>query len=532
MSIIPLGLYGAARPKPVQLLNFRSASFEPQPATSPEVYPVSLGPEHPNRQVILMVTWTSAGNDNLAVPSIDGMPFDVGAEWSQNSGYGGSRVYRLDYPTGDNVSILIEGSSYSRMNTAISVWVTYEDLAVHTLFSGAPTTLPASIYLPAGVPYIYGIGANQLDSPVVSGADITHIASTVGVQRGRTIVEGVSTGTVALSVSGIGTPGQAKQSFVAYAQVPNIAPGTPVFDSFDRPNATWGLGFADSGHLWQQIGTSMVGIIDGLAYRVANPNAFAVVDYGQVDMHVSLTATVLGAYFAGPVARVSDASNFYYLDTFNNGTTARARKIQGGVEVGITGSSIFTGTVNGDRLGISCKEVSGGTEVKIYRNGAVLQTLLDTDPARPMGTRAGIRPYNQVGIRMDDFYVGTPQPFNPISFVLLDHGTRTNNPPADSFSWQSDGTTQAKIWLRQGVWAEGNTMLTNDGQEWGDIWPIISSWDRLYGSIQIGAGGPILPLRITKLQGAVGKLSEIWFDSITASHSSGTPCTFTLWKNT
>ena len=46
--------------------------------------------------------------------------------------------------------------------------------------------------------------------------------------------------------------------------------------------------------------------------------------------------------------------------------------------------------------------------MKLIVNGATLQTTLVTDPLRPMGTWAGIQPFNNGNIRLDDFRIEAP----------------------------------------------------------------------------------------------------------------------------
>ena len=180
-----------------------------------------------------------------------------------------------------------------------------------------------------------------------------------------------------------------------------------VTDSFNRANSTTGLGSTDTGQPWVQLGTGIVGIDNNQAYA-ATSFAFAVVDYGSPNMRVSIKQAVPGDYFSGICARnAADGSSGYQIDTGSgSGSTAKVwSKNTAGVDTPITSGYPITA---GDTLTLSCKDVSGGTEVKLIVNGATLQTVLVTDPLRPMGTWAGIRPYNNGNIRLDDFRIEAP----------------------------------------------------------------------------------------------------------------------------
>ena len=58
---------------------------------------------------------------------------------------------------------------------------------------------------------------------------------------------------------------------------------------------------------------------------------------------------------------------------------------------------------------MSYKEVAGGTEIKMYKNGTLTTTTTDNAAVRPMGTKAGIKPWNNVNIRLDDFSIRVPE---------------------------------------------------------------------------------------------------------------------------
>ena len=183
------------------------------------------------------------------------------------------------------------------------------------------------------------------------------------------------------------------------------APG--ITDSFNRANNATSLGVTDTGETWEQIGTGIVGVTGNTAYR-ATSNGFAVVDFGRADMHVSVKIVTASDFFAGCQARVVDANNFYGVDTGSGGgVTAKAVRFIGGAQANVVGVATYT-IAPGDTVGISCKEEGGSTRVKLFVNGAVRGSALDSTAGRPMGTKAGIRPNNNASTRLDDFSVVAP----------------------------------------------------------------------------------------------------------------------------
>ena len=182
-----------------------------------------------------------------------------------------------------------------------------------------------------------------------------------------------------------------------------------ITDSFNRADSTSGLGQTDTGQTWEQIGTGIVGIIGGAAYR-ASSNAVAVVDFGQADMWVTHKVVVLGDYFAGHLARYVDANNNYSLETSSAGGTGNVKvtRVVGGTQNAVDGVGIPS-IAPGDTIGVSYKEVAGGTEIKMYKNGTLTMTATDNTAGRPMGTKAGIKPYNNANIRLDDFSIQAPE---------------------------------------------------------------------------------------------------------------------------
>ena len=182
-----------------------------------------------------------------------------------------------------------------------------------------------------------------------------------------------------------------------------------ITDSFNRADSTSGLGQTDTGQTWEQTGTGIVGVIGGAAYR-ASSNALAVVDFGQADMWVTHRVVVLGDYFAGHLARYVDGDNHYSLDMSSAGGTGNVKvsRVIGGSSVAVSGA-VIPSVAPGDTIGVSYKEVAGGTEIKMYKNGTLITTTTDNAAVRPMGTKAGIKPYNNVNIRLDDFSIRVPE---------------------------------------------------------------------------------------------------------------------------
>lgn len=190
----------------------------------------------------------------------------------------------------------------------------------------------------------------------------------------------------------------------------NIRPTIPAgvtlaHDDFNRPNSTSGLGVAPTGQAWTQHGTGIVGIIDGHAYRASNL-AFASLDVGAVDMKVTSTVAVSGAYFAGPLARISpDGQFFYFIEPSTGGF--RLKRFIEGAETLVPGSTYVPVPTAPYTLSIVCRDEpgEGATTVEMWVNGELRQTISDSLPERPMGTRAGLRPFNNANIRIDDFLV-------------------------------------------------------------------------------------------------------------------------------
>ena len=78
-----------------------------------------------------------------------------------------------------------------------------------------------------------------------------------------------------------------------------------------------------------------------------------------------------------------------------------------GSAVSVEGATIPS-IANGDTVGVSYKEVGGSTQIKMYKNGVLVNTATHSAAGRPMGTKAGLRPWNNATIRLDDFSVVAP----------------------------------------------------------------------------------------------------------------------------
>ena len=189
-----------------------------------------------------------------------------------------------------------------------------------------------------------------------------------------------------------------------------------ITDSFNRADSATSLGNTDTGQTWQQVGTGIVGIIGGTAYRATN-YAIAVVDFGQADMMVSHKLITLGDYFCGHLARYVDANNYYELQgsSAGGGLEYKVARIIGGAQTIVAGASIPAPTASGDVLAVSYKEEGGGTKIRCYKNGILVGESktagvpsVDTTAGRPMGTKAGLKPYNNGNIRLDDFRIEGP----------------------------------------------------------------------------------------------------------------------------
>ena len=199
--------------------------------------------------------------------------------------------------------------------------------------------------------------------------------------------------------------------------VTTLAASVPaITDSFNRADSTTGLGTTDTGQTWEQIGTGILGIIGGTAYRVTS-NASAVVDFGQADMMVSHKIITLGDYFCGHLARYVDANNCYALQGSGSGgvLSYKVARTLGGETTIVDGATIPAPIASGDVLAVSYKEEGGGTKIRCYKNGVLVGESstagvpsVDTTAGRPMGTKAGLTPYNNGNIRLDDFRIEVP----------------------------------------------------------------------------------------------------------------------------
>lgn len=251
-----------------------------------------------------------------------------------------------------------------------------------------------------------GVTYNQNSNPAWSWTGLPTVDHYVGLNESVARLApttGVTIPNVSATVtSGIGGKwlGIAAASYIPMS----IPPGVLVYDRFNRVESS-GLGTSDSGHLWSQLGTGLIGIAPGgaAAKLVASTDAFAVVECGAPDMSVSLKATVRGPYYAGPVARVVDAQNYYAIRTYTNGAYMQTVRFINGVEYVFPHIDAIS---NGDVLRIDCFESGESTVINTYRNGNLVRSKTDSEPGRPNGTKAGIRLLDgSTNIRLDNFEV-------------------------------------------------------------------------------------------------------------------------------
>lgn len=378
---------------------------EPSAATIVELYPIggsqwraysdSLHAEPIVAIVATEPTFTDlsgTADDRYVIPSQAGVTYRVGSTITAAGTY---------TPTaGATVTITAEASSgytltgttswswtYSTATTNTAPSLTLGTATINDLTVSQPFTTADSDGDPVTVTVDWGDGTT---GTVTSPA--THTYATSGEKS-------------ATFTPNDGTTNGAVRQATYNTQAP--AGAGVVTDSFNRANSTTGLGSTDTGQPWVQLGTGIVGIDNNQAYAATNL-AFAVVDYGAPNMRASIKQAVPGDYFSGIHARTAaDGSSGYRIDTGSgSGSVAKVwSKNTAGVDTLITNGYPITA---GDTLTLSCKEVSGGTEVKLIVNGATLQTALDTGPLRPMGTWAGIQPYNNGNIRLDDFRIEAP----------------------------------------------------------------------------------------------------------------------------
>ena len=207
--------------------------------------------------------------------------------------------------------------------------------------------------------------------------------------------------------------GNASAWSTAATETTDAAPAA-ITDSFDRADSTTTLGTTDTGETWKVV-SGVWGIDTNRAYRVSGEIAnrpTAYVEWGSAEMAVSakFTGTTGTQYFAC-VARWVDVQNCYQIVLGISSSNAKelllSRRIAG------TTANLFAmkAWAAGDVLGASFAEEAGGTRVNFYKNGALIDTTLDSTAGRPMGTKAGLMHLLTSGtgdMRADDFAVVAP----------------------------------------------------------------------------------------------------------------------------
>jgi hypothetical protein len=139
---------------------------------------------------------------------------------------------------------------------------------------------------------------------------------------------------------------------------------TNVTDSFNRADSAVSLGTADSGQTWTAL-TGTWGISSNKAYLVTHVNQdTAYIDNALSDCAVQVTFNPVAANNSRLVFRLTDASNFHFVQS-EGGSTYKHYKYESG---GFTQlGSYATTPANGDVL----KVVLNGSSIDTYLNGTV-----------------------------------------------------------------------------------------------------------------------------------------------------------------
>jgi len=365
---------------------------------------VALGPESPGRHVALFIAARgSSANRTITSVLLDGVP--VQQDVPSPGGWYPATAHRKWLPTGTTATVVVTLDVATSTECSLMVYTFENKMALSIGFAGAVpgavaeslvnatatvATTPGSTVLAFAAHFpaagVWTSGVSEIGRQTIGSFDYT-LASAIGTGADLTATT---------STAGVGVT----MVMLSYREVPA---GELITDSFDRASSTSTLRACDTGQVWQQWGTGRAVLTNNQAYR-GTSNATAMVDFGQSDMYVSHKVAVTGSYFAGPCARMVDLLNGYNIDTQSNGLGIRIYRdttALGSVPLG----GILATFVVGDRIGLRAKEEVGGTRLTAYKNDIEVGSWLDTEPTRPFGTFAGINPYNNTSIRLDDFRV-------------------------------------------------------------------------------------------------------------------------------
>lgn len=165
-----------------------------------------------------------------------------------------------------------------------------------------------------------------------------------------------------------------------------------ITDSFNRADSATTLGNTDTGQPWSILTPATTfGISSNKAYIITgNAQRHAVVDAAVSDCTV--TVTVSGDTDTGMCFRATDTDNLW----ITNGANLFKR-----VATNFTSMGTFAYTT-GDTI----SAVLSGTSIILKKNGSTLLSL--TDSFNQTATKHGLRNFNSLASRWDDFSITVP----------------------------------------------------------------------------------------------------------------------------
>jgi hypothetical protein len=176
---------------------------------------------------------------------------------------------------------------------------------------------------------------------------------------------------------------------IANAVVPNYP---WIFgDTFNRADATNGLGTATSGQAWAKLQGNDLGILNGQAYLPTAGSSKYVVDIGVPDFYAEYTvpSVIPGA---GTNMLFRTVNEWFYWRIAQSGASLSIQKINDGPANDYPTNAIIKA---GDKIGVECI----GDTITAYVNGKKYLTL--TDAFNNSATKIGIT-LNHLTVRMDN----------------------------------------------------------------------------------------------------------------------------------
>lgn len=172
-----------------------------------------------------------------------------------------------------------------------------------------------------------------------------------------------------------------------------IIPLTPwiLGDTFNRADATDGLGIATSGQTWVSVLGNVMGISSNKAYLPVAANSRSIINLSVSDFYAEVTID------AGTIGymlfRYSDSTNLWRIGISGGGVFTLQKIVAGTLTTLVNAICNYTA---GDRIGVKCE----GNIITVYLNGRVVYSV--TDSAVNTGTYVGINVDN-ITTRFNNF---------------------------------------------------------------------------------------------------------------------------------